>query len=187
MASDIAKILAEISGKIKVYPLRNSIMSTFNQVLIWNGDDLSKFMETVTAENVSMIYHYVSPDSTESDDHLPEHEEIAFLANGFVHLFLRSSGIHNAEKAPASEHSQVPGQSQATITERKPDEVAEDMTNFVSMNLDYMSPDTFNLQYFFRKYWQSQGLNPDIPAGSSIRKFMDKVEKISTRKIKTRS
>ncbi|MEM0157665.1 MAG: hypothetical protein QXN26_06350 [Thermoplasmataceae archaeon] len=187
MASEISKLVAEMSGKVKIYPLRNSIMGTINQILIWNGDDPSKFLETMNAENVSILYHYISPDSTESEDHVPEHEEIAFLANGFMHLFVRSSGIRATEKAPEHEQHQDPGQSFVAITERKPEDVAADMTNFVSMNLDYMSPDTFNLQYFFKKYWQSQGLNPDIPAGSSLRKFMDKVEEISTRKIKSRS
>jgi hypothetical protein len=188
MTSDISKIIADLAGKVKLYPLQNSIMSTFDQILIWKGDDPSKFIETMIHENAPILYHYISPGSSGPDNQAPpEHEEIAFLVNGFVHLFVRSSGTPARKTAAVAGQPVEPGQSQGNIPDRAPEEVAADMTNFVSMSLDYMSPDTFNLQYFFKKYWQSQGLNPDIPAGSSLRKFMDRVEEISTRKIKSRS
>ncbi|MCL4307203.1 MAG: hypothetical protein M1302_02875 [Candidatus Thermoplasmatota archaeon] len=188
MTSDISKVIADLAGKVKVYPLQNSIMATFNQILIWKGDDPSKFVETMISENVPILYHYISPVSLGTDSQAPaEHEEIAFLVNGFVHLFIRSTVTPAAKPASSSERSQGLSQSQGAIPDRSPEEVAVDMTNFVSMSLDYMSPDTFNLQYFFKKYWLSQGLNPDIPAGSALKKFMDKVEEISTKKIKSRS
>jgi hypothetical protein len=188
MTSDISKLIADLGGKIRVYPLQNSIMGTFSQILIWKGDDPSKFVETMMNEHVPILYHYISPGSSgTASQATAEHEEVAFLENGFVHLFVRSSVTPAPKPASISELPQGPGQPQGTIPDRSPEEVAADMTNFVSMSLDYMSPDTFNLQYFFKKYWQSQGLNPDIPAGSALKKFMDRVEEISTRKIKSRS
>ena len=188
MTSDISKLIADLGEKVRVYPLQNSIMGTFNQILIWKGDDPSKFVETMLSEHTPILYHYVSSSSSGAPSQAPaEHEEIAFLLNGFVHLFVRSSVAGSAKPPSAPEPPHGAGLPQGTIPDRSPEEVAADMTNFVLLNLDYMSPDTFNLQYFFKKYWQSQGLNPDIPAGSTLKKFMDKVEEISTRKIKSRS
>lgn len=67
------------------------------------------------------------------------------------------------------------------------DEIVADMVNFVSMNLDYMSPDSYNLQYFYKKYWESKGVRGTVPPGSKWRKYMDGVEMKATQKFRSRS
>jgi len=67
------------------------------------------------------------------------------------------------------------------------DEIVADMVNFVSMNLDYMSPDSYNLQYFYKKYWESKGVKGHVPPGSKWRKYMDGVEMKATQKFRSRS
>ena len=58
------------------------------------------------------------------------------------------------------------------------------MATYVRANLDYMSPDPFNLQYFFKKFWESHGVNPSLPPGSEKRRLMTQIENLATAKIK---
>jgi alpha-galactosidase/6-phospho-beta-glucosidase family protein len=67
------------------------------------------------------------------------------------------------------------------------DEVVVDIVNFVSMNLDYMSPDSYNLQYFYKKYWESKGIKGIVPQGTKWRKYMDGIEQKATQKFRSRS
>lgn len=67
------------------------------------------------------------------------------------------------------------------------DEIVADIVNFVSLNLDYMSPDSYNLQYFYKKYWESKGIKGTLQPGTKWRKYMDGIEQRATQKFRSRS
>lgn len=73
------------------------------------------------------------------------------------------------------------------IMNQNQDEIVADIVNFVSLNLDYMSPDSYNLQYFYKKYWESKGIKGTLQPGTKWRKYMDGIEQRATQKFRSRS
>ncbi len=177
---DLAEIMRAVSSKFKIFPLKRSVLENQGVCLIWkpSGDpmDFLAFAEDASAR---VIYHYKREGE---DSSTPEYHELAYIDSGFIHvLCLDLTGNSSSDSMIRG-----PVEEPLPIMNRKPEDVAVDVADYVMLNLDYMSPDTFNLQYFFRKYWQSMGLDPGLPPGSDLRKFMDRVEELATRKIKSR-
>ncbi|WP_393971721.1 hypothetical protein OXIME_000301 [Oxyplasma meridianum] len=73
------------------------------------------------------------------------------------------------------------------MMDQNQDEIVADIVNFVTLNLDYMSPDSYNLQYFYKKYWESKGIKGTVQPGTKWRKYMDGIEQKATQKFRSRS
>lgn len=177
---DLHEILKEASSTFRIFPLKRSIMENPGMALVWKHDNNPvEFLEFAREASAKVLYHYLRENGDSSQG---EYHELAYIDNGFIHVFCHKytddvwAGKENKDRS-----SVVP-----SIADRKPDDVAAEMADYVMLNLDYMSPDSFNLQYFFKKYWQSRGLDPAAPPGSALRKYMDAVEDAATRKIKSR-
>lgn len=182
---NLQDIMKKFPQRVRFYPLKNSVTMSGSNVLMWGRDDPEEFLSMFTETGNNILYYFQPPMGEKSRDE-SEYFELAFISNGFLHVFTNIGHPPVSDSGAVS--STVKGNSgQTDLLNRNPDELADEMANFVSMNLDYMSPDTFNLQYFYKKFWSSLGINPDLPAGSDLRRMMDKIESMTTRKIKSRS
>ena len=183
MGTDIptpSEILRKASAKFRIFPLKRSVLENPCRCLIWKtpGDPM-EFLSFAEEASAKVIYHYINEGKNSSQ---AEYHELAYIDGCFIHVFpLELSGSATTDAAKP-EH----GKEDPSIVSRNPEDLAAEMADYVMLNLDYMSPDTFNLQYFFRKYWQSKGLDPELPPESDLRKFMNQVEELATRKIKAR-
>lgn len=175
-----------VPEEFTVFKMKYPLTSLENNLVFWDGNDPSEFFSTAREMGCKFIYVYREKERDMNIEMDIEKDEFGFLVSGVFHVLSAKidpkSGqqIRTAKKPEEKPVAEVG----STILTRDPDEIASDMAAFVRANLDYMSPDPFNLQYFFKKFWESHGVNPSLPPGTEQRRLMTRIENIATAKIK---
>lgn len=175
----------QIPADFIVFKVKYPISSMENNLVFWDGEP-AEFFSIAREMGSKFIYAYREKEKGQSGELEIEKDEFGFIVSGFFHVLSAridsGSGrqIKNVNKSagiPTEETS-------SNILGRDPEEIAKDMASFVRANLDFMSPDSFNLQYFFRKFWESHGINASISPATEQRRLMTRIENLATAKIK---
>ncbi|MFG1503100.1 MAG: hypothetical protein AAE984_07190 [Cuniculiplasma divulgatum] len=175
-----------IPDEFTVFRMKYPLTSLENNLVFWDGDNHAEFFATAREMGCKFIYVYREKERDRNNEMDIEKDEFGFLVSGVFHVLSaridpKSGQQIRASKKPEEKAIEDAG---SNILTRSPEEIASDMASYVRANLDYMSPDPFNLQYFFKKFWESHGVNPSLPPGSEKRRLMTQIENAATAKIK---
>ena len=169
-----------------VFPMKYPLTSLENNLVFWDGSDPSEFFSTAKEMGSRFIYVYREKERDPGIEMDIEKDEFGFLVSGVFHVLSARIDPKSGQqiRSPKKPEEKVIEDAGSNIFTRTPEEIASDMATYVRANLDYMSPDPFNLQYFFKKFWESHGVNPSLPPGSEKRRLMTQIENMATAKIK---
>ncbi len=173
--------LAEIRSKFKIYPTTDLDLFTGSQAIRFIGS-AADFLSIASSLGVMVIYIEDHGSELSGNNNLPE--KFGFLKDGFIHVFDSSAEPKDTAKQgvtqPLSGNTDV-----LSRIKQNPDEESRNMAMWVKSNLNYMSPDSFNLQYFFSKYWERLGIDRSATLNSSDRTIIEEIEKMTTAKIRS--
>jgi hypothetical protein len=176
-----------IPAEFTVFRLKYPITSLEVNVVFWNGTDPSGFFSLANEMGAKSIYIYSEGSADNGKEPVVEKDEFAFMIDGVFHVL--SAVVDTKTGKPIRRESksmpEVSKERGHALQERDPEELSSEMASFVKANLDYMSPDPFNLQYFFKKFWESHGVDTSVAPGSEQRKLMNKIENMAALKIKS--
>ena len=170
-----------IPEEFMVFRTRYPLTSTLNNFVLWNENDRQKFMEIARKMQSSRIYLYLD-EGNEMDEPSPKIIEMGFEASGIFHI-MSEGGRKQSQEQGQTDNSPTPATGNHLLS-MKVEEISSELVQFVRSNLDYMSPDSFNLQYFFKKFWQSHGIDVDFLPGTEERKIMNQAERLASEKLK---
>lgn len=172
----------DLPEDLMVFKSKYPLTSTIRNFILWKDNDQNKFLEIARSMQARQIYLYSEIDTSDSTHSTPV-IEIGFLFSGVFHIMSLYEGT---QKEQASfKNTEVPGiPSGGHLLERKPEEVATELVQFVRGKLDYMSPDSFNIQYFFKKFWQSHGIDTNLLPGTDQKKLINQIEKLASDRLK---
>ena len=172
--------LADIRNKFMLYPTGLDVFVQPHSIR-FNGS-AGDFISIASSLGVKVMYVANQDSVSNSDDTLPE--RFGFVHDGFIHVFINSqSSSESSGKQDIQPNPPAPDA--LTRMKQNPDEESKNMAMWVKANLNYMSPDSFNLQYFFSKYWARLGIDRSATLDSDNRTIIEQIEKIATAKIKS--
>lgn len=181
-----------LKKNFQVFPTKYLFKEDSEHVIVWNGKDVSDFLDLVKSLDKHLIYVY-KPSGAEkpsdNQDNSAQPDAIGFTSDGFLNVFIIDEDLSQAVGHEVSHASTLSSDHKLSVSElmnQDPEELATEMASFVRANLDYMSPDPFNLQYFFKKFWESRGVNVD-QNDRSFKSLKDKIELRAASIIKSRS
>ena len=183
MAEDgLAKNTAEnMLKKFKIYWITGSDFFQKQLSILYNGT-LEDFLSIAYDLGIKIIYANRTGQGRDDENFIPA--KIGFLHEGLMHVF--SSANHEiADSRRVEQPKTINGNSVLHRMEQNPDEEAKNMAVWVKSNLNYMSPDSFNLQYFFKKYWERLGIDREKVMLTNERSVIENIERLATSKIKT--
>lgn len=165
-----------------VFKSKYPLTSTIRNFILWKDNEPKKFIEIARSMQAKQIYLYSEKETAEPSRSTPV-TEIGFLFSGVFHIMSLYEGGQKDEVSFKS--TEVPGMSSGShLLEMKPEDVATEMVQFVRGKLDYMSPDSFNIQYFFKKFWQSHGVDTNFLPGTEQKKLINQIEKLASDRLK---
>lgn len=134
--------------------------------MISSDADVPTFIELSKSIGDKLLYYFEEGSKDNSGNVTPTRIELAFPYNGIVNVLVLS------EEPPVKVTDS--GTSRVSVTEtdqyeylfRDMDKLVDSIVRYVTVNLDFMSPDTFNLRYFFKKFWISKGIDPEKATGT---------------------
>ncbi|MGC8515438.1 MAG: hypothetical protein ACP5OC_04785, partial [Thermoplasmata archaeon] len=172
--------LADIRNKFMLYPTG---LDTFAQpqAIRFNGS-AGDFLSLASSLGVKLIYISSQGSMPNSDNTVPE--RFGFIQDGFIHVFINSENSTERSGKPDIQPTAVIPDA-LTRMKQNPEEESKNMAMWVKSNLNYMSPDSFNLQYFFSKYWARLGIDRSATLDSENRTIIEQIEKMATAKIKS--
>lgn len=173
--------LADIRSRFILYPTDREDLFTGSYAIEFNGSS-KEFISTAVTLGIKIIYLPANFTSG-SMDNTPV-DKIGFLRDGFMHVFSSEKILQAPEKSPKLA-TPVSNSDPISRVKQNPDDEARNMALWVKSNLNYMSPDSFNLQYFFTKYWNRLGIDRTTALNSGDRSIIEEVERLATSKIKT--
>jgi len=174
------------------FPTRYIFKKDSENVIVWNSTDVFEFLDLAKKLGKQIIYVYKpsTPGKTNNEpSNSDEPAAIGFSNDGFLNIFIIDEDLSQAYGHEVSHQSSSLDEHKLSVSElinQDPDKLASEMASFVNANLDYMSPDPFNLQYFYKKFWESKGVNAD-QNDRSFKQFKEKIELKATNIIKSRS
>ncbi len=181
-----------LKKNFQVFPTKYLFKKDSEHVIVWNGKDVSDFLDLVKTLDKHMIYVYKpsgAEKASENQESSDQPAAIGFANDGFLNIFIIDEDLSQAVGHEVSHASTLSNDHKLSVSElmnQDPEELAREMASFVNANLDYMSPDPFNLQYFFKKFWESKGINVD-QNDRNFKSLKDKIELRATSIIKSRS
>lgn len=172
--------LADIRSKFMLYPTGLDVFVQPHSIR-FNGS-AGDFISVASSIGVKVIYVASQDSMPNPDNTLPE--RFGFVHDGFFHVFINSqSSSESSGKQDILPNP--PALDALTRMKQNPDEESKNMAMWVKANLNYMSPDSFNLQYFFSKYWARLGIDRSATLDSDNRTIVEQIEKMATAKIKS--
>jgi hypothetical protein len=173
--------LADIRSKFKLYYTADIDLFTSSKAIRFKGS-ATDFLSIASSLGVVVIY--IGDNGSKLPDNNTLSEKFGFLRDGYMHVFDSSAESNNAEE---QQEKQPSSGNVGTLDRIKqnPDEESRNMAMWVKSNLNYMSPDSFNLQYFFSKYWQRLGIDRLATLNSGDRAIIEEIEKMATARIKS--
>ena len=183
-------LLEYLNKNFLVYPTKYLFKKDSEHVMVWSGTDVYEFLDFAKSLDKRIIYTYTplhtEKENSESSDSA-EPASVAFITDGFLNVFLIDQDLSQAigheissAQSPSDEHKL----GVLELMSQDPDKLAKEMANFVKTNLDYMSPDPFNLAYFFKKFWESKGIREE-QSDRNFKAFKEKIELKATGIIKS--
>ncbi|MCL4452094.1 MAG: hypothetical protein M1327_05680 [Candidatus Thermoplasmatota archaeon] len=172
--------LADIRGKLMLYPTGLDVFVQ-PQAIRFNGT-AADFLSIASSLGVKFIYVASQGSISDSDNTVPE--SCGFIQDGFIHVFINKQNSTESSGKP-DVHPTAANPDALTRMKQNPDEESKNMAMWVKSNLNYMSPDSFNLQYFFTKYWARLGIDRSATLDSENRTIIEQIEKMATAKIKS--
>ena len=173
-----------IPQEFKIFKVKYPFSSLKANVVFWDGSEASAFFSVARDMGATCIYVYREMAKDADVNANSENDEFGFMISGVFHVFHTKSSAEKVSIGHNDAPRDISSDKGSAALARGPDELSDEMAIFVKANLDYMSPDAFNLQYFFKKFWESHGVDTSAPPGSEQRKFMTKVENMASLKIK---
>ncbi|MCW6169214.1 MAG: hypothetical protein LVQ96_07210 [Thermoplasmatales archaeon] len=183
-------LIGYLNKNFLVYPSKYLFKKDSEHVLVWSGTDVYKFLDFAKSLDKRVIYTYTPLHPENENPETPESTEpaaVGFIIEGFLNVFLIDQDLsqaigHEISSAPSVSDEHKLGVSE--LIAQDPDKLAKEMANFVKANLDYMSPDPFNLAYFFKKFWESKGVREE-QSDRNFKAFKEKIELKATGIIKS--
>ncbi len=173
--------LAYIRSRFILYPTTWVDLFTDSNAIKFKGS-AEEFVSMALGLGIKVIYLPASSDLNGTDN--TSLDRIGFLRDGFMHVFSSDKVLSDVEKT--HEHAAPVSNDDPIFRARQsPEDEARSMALWVKSNLNYMSADSFNLQYFFTKYWNRLGIDRTAALNSSDRSTIEEVEKLATSKIKS--
>ncbi len=179
------ELLKECESEFTVFRAKIPVSEGMGHFVEYSGEP-SGFLKLARSLSVKLLYVYETEiDANLQDrDDIPQTMEIGFSHEGTMHV----ARMHNIEPAKVAHHGihSAPKEEDAasTIIAAGKDPVVSQIVQYVKVSLDYMSADSFNIQYFFKKFWESKGIDKESKLPQELRQFIDSVESEAIPKLK---
>lgn len=175
------KTMGDLLKKFRIYWIAGTDFFESHLSIFYDGT-LEEFLSIADDLGIKVIYANRAGSGDGDENSIPE--KLGYLHEGIMHVFSSakddSTGSSKAELLKMGN-----GNSVLHRIEQNPDEEARNMAVWVKSNLNYMSPDSFNLQYFFKKYWERLGIDREKVMLTNERSVIENIEKLATSKIKS--
>ena len=172
--------MGDLLKKFRIYWTAGTDFFESHLSIFYNGT-LEEFLSIADDLGIKVIYANRAGSGDGDENSIPE--KLGFLHEGIMHVF-SSAKDDRTDLSKAEKLKTDNGNSVLHRIEQNPDEEARNMAVWVKSNLNYMSPDSFNLQYFFKKYWERLGIDREKVMLTNERSVIENIEKLATSKIK---